>query len=208
MKITNQLISSFPVLSATAFVKASPKVLLAIASACSLTLAACSTSAPSASSSTSADSAATEATTEAATEATTRAATDPIDNIYTKENVAIGGADPVAYFNGDLAKGEFVEGSADFTYEWKGATWQFASAENRDTFAANPEQYAPEYGGYCAWAAAQDKLAAVSPDAWSIVDNKLYLNANKNIQTRWEKDIPGFISKANENWPSLSTKSL
>ena len=120
--------------------------------------------------------------------------------VYEKEGVAISGADPVAYFTEE----GFVPGSAEHTYEWRGATWQFASAENRELFACNPEEYAPQYGGYCAWAVGQNTLAAIDPNAWSIVDGKLYLNANKRIQERWNKDIPGNIALAEENWPTLS----
>ena len=126
--------------------------------------------------------------------------TSDSSNIYTESGVAIKGADPVAYFTEET----FVEGSADYTHEWGGATWQFSTLENRDLFAANPEQYAPQYGGYCAWAVGQNTLAAIDPNAWSIVDDKLYLNANERIQERWSKDIPGNIALAEENWPSLS----
>ena len=120
--------------------------------------------------------------------------------VYVEDGVAIQGADPVAYFT----EAGFVEGSDEFTHEWQGVTWQFASAENRDLFAAEPEKYAPQYGGYCAWAVGQNALAAIDPNAWSIVEGKLYLNANKRIQDRWNKDIPGNIALAEANWPELS----
>ncbi len=125
--------------------------------------------------------------------------------IYAEDGIAIGGADPVAYFS-SASEGDFVAGSADYTYDWNGATWQFASAQNRDAFAANPEQYAPQYGGHCAWAVAQNAIAAIDPRAWAVVDGKLYLNLNKKIQTRWQKDIPGNIAKADTNWPTLSVQ--
>ncbi len=118
---------------------------------------------------------------------------------YAEDGIAIKGADPVAYFT----QGQSVLGSSAHEYDWKGATWQFSSAENKDLFAANPEQYAPQYGGYCAWAISQDNLAPIDPTAWSIVDGKLYLNFSSDIQARWEKDIPGFISLANEKWPGI-----
>ncbi len=137
---------------------------------------------------------------EAASEASQAAA-----KIYVEDGVAIGGADPVAYFSA-ADEGDFVAGSAEYAYEWQGATWQFANAENRDAFAANPEQYAPQYGGHCAWAAAQDAIAAIDPSAWKVVDGKLYLNLNKKIQARWEKDVPGNIAKADTNWPELATQ--
>ena len=113
--------------------------------------------------------------------------------------LAIRGTDPVAYFT----EGGPVAGSSEFAYTWNNATWQFASAENRDLFAANPEQYAPQYGGFCAWAVSQGYTAPIDPNAWSIVDNKLYLNYDKGVQRRWERDIPGNISKADTNWPGV-----
>ena len=200
MKISNQVPSFYRVVSTARSIKLS-KALLACTAALSIGLTACATT----------PSAETTADTPVAPEAVdSEAVAESVDSetastkLYEKGGIAIGGADPVAYFTEDLAAGEYVEGSADFTHEWNGAVWQFESAENRDAFAASPEQYAPEYGGFCAWAAAQNQIAATSPEAWSVVDGKLYLNANKNIQTRWEKDIPGFIAQADENWPALS----
>ena len=135
------------------------------------------------------------------TEAVQSSADGDTATLFAKDGVAIEGADPVAYFTEEA----YVPGSAEYTHEWQGATWQFASAENRDLFAENPEQYAPEYGGFCAWAvAAKNTLVPVDPNAWSVVDGKLYLNANQKVQTNWLEDVPGFIAEANENWPSLS----
>ena len=126
---------------------------------------------------------------------------DTASAIFAEDGVAIAGADPVAYFTEEA----YVPGTDEYSYDWQGATWQFASAENRDLFAENPEQYAPEYGGFCAWAvAAKNTLVPVDPNAWSVVDGKLYLNANQKVQTNWLKDVPGFITEANDNWPSLS----
>lgn len=114
-------------------------------------------------------------------------------------NVAINGYDPVAYFR----QGRPVEGSADHTATWKGKVWRFASAENRDAFAAAPETYAPQYGGYCAWAVAEGYTASTDPAAWRIVDDKLYLNYSKSVQARWSRDIPGNIERADANWPKV-----
>jgi YHS domain-containing protein len=113
--------------------------------------------------------------------------------------VAIEGTDPVAYFE----EGKPVAGSSDFEHEWMGATWRFASAANRDQFAADPEKYAPQYGGYCAWAVAQGSTAKIDPAAWKIVDGKLYLNYSKGVQAQWVGDIPGNIAKADANWPKI-----
>lgn len=119
--------------------------------------------------------------------------------IFAEDSIAIRGADPVAYFT----EARYVSGSADYVYEWGDATWQFASIENRDLFADNPEQYAPQYGGFCAWAVAEGYTAPVDPEAWEIVDGKLYLNYDARIQRRWQRDIPGNIARANENWPEI-----
>lgn len=113
--------------------------------------------------------------------------------------VAINGHDPVAYFD----DGAPVEGSSSFEHEWNGATWRFASAENRDRFAAEPEAYAPQYGGYCAWAVSQGYTASTDPEAWKIVDGKLYLNYSKGVQKQWEADEAGNITKADGNWPRV-----
>ena len=112
---------------------------------------------------------------------------------------AIKGYDPVAYFT----DGKPVEGKKEFTYEWKGAKWFFASAEHRDQFKADPDKYAPRYGGYCAYAVAMGKTADIDPKAWKIVDGRLYLNYDQDIQKKWQADIPGFIEKANRNWPGV-----
>lgn len=119
--------------------------------------------------------------------------------VFVENGIAIRGADPVAYFT----QGSYVAGSADYTYEWGGAIWQFASAENRDLFASSPGQYAPQYGGFCAWAVSQGYTAPVDPTAWEIVDGKLYLNFDARIQRRWQQDIPGNIASADQNWPAV-----
>ena len=112
---------------------------------------------------------------------------------------AIGGYDPVAFFPAHKP----VEGSGDFTAKWKGATWRFASAENRAKFTAMPEKYAPQYGGYCAYAVANNSTAKIDPEAWKIVDGKLYLNYSKDIQKTWEADQTAFIMAADKNWPGV-----
>lgn len=121
--------------------------------------------------------------------------------IYTGllSNTAVGGYDPVAYHT----QGKPVQGSGSFTTRWKGATWRFASAENRALFLADPERYAPQYGGHCAWAVSQGYTAKGDPNHWRVVDGKLYLNYNAQVQTDWEKDIPGHIRNANGNWPKV-----
>ena len=82
-------------------------------------------------------------------------------------------------------------------------TWRFASASNRERFEREPERYAPQYGGYCAYAVSYGSTAPGDPHAWKIVDGRLYLNVNARIQAEWEKDIPGHVRKADANWPRL-----
>ncbi|PSB15456.1 YHS domain-containing protein [filamentous cyanobacterium CCP1] len=118
---------------------------------------------------------------------------------YSDNGFAIRGTDPVAYFQ----QGQPVQGSEAFSYEWGNATWLFSSAENRDLFASDPERYAPEYGGFCAWAVSQGYTAPIDPNAWKIVGDRLYLNATTGVQRRWERDIPGNIAKADQNWPGI-----
>jgi YHS domain-containing protein len=113
--------------------------------------------------------------------------------------LTLDGYDPVAYFT----DGKPVEGSKEWSADWNGATWRFASAAHRDQFLAEPETFAPQYGGYCAWAVAHGYTADIDPEAWSIVDGKLYLNYDKKVMEKWKQDVPGYIAKANENWPKL-----
>lgn len=113
--------------------------------------------------------------------------------------VAIDGFDPVAYFT----DGRPVEGRKEFAHDWGGATWRFASAGHRDLFAAAPEKYAPQYGGYCAWAVSNNYTADTDPQAWSIVDGRLFLNYSLEVRSKWEQDVPGNIARADRNWPKL-----
>jgi len=115
------------------------------------------------------------------------------------EGVALKGYDPVAYFTDGVP----VKGNKEFQYEWYGAKWLFSSREHLVMFQENPEKYAPRYGGYCAYAVSRKTTADIDPEAWAIVDGKLYLNLNKDVQTIWNKDRPGYINKADQNWPKL-----
>ena len=112
---------------------------------------------------------------------------------------AIHGYDTVAYFT----EGRPTRGDEAFQVEYNDATWLFASAANRDRFAADPETWAPQYGGYCAYGVSKGYAPDIDPVAWNIVDGKLYLNYSPNVQRKWEQDIPGYISTANEQWPGV-----
>jgi len=126
--------------------------------------------------------------------------TSPVARVNaTPEDIAIKGYDPVAYFTEQKP----VKGSDGFKYVWNGAKWRFATAEHRDLFKADPEKYAPRYGGYCAYAVSQGKTADIDPEAWTVFNERLYLNLNKDVQGLWMKDMQEYIRKADENWPHL-----
>ena len=116
--------------------------------------------------------------------------------------VAVRGTDVVAY----VTEGRPVTGRAEFTHAWRGADWRFASAANRDRFAADPDRYAPAYGGFCAYAVSEGYTAPIDPAAWRIVNGRLYLNYDRSVQRRWERDIPGRIARADANWPRLAAQ--
>jgi len=132
--------------------------------------------------------------------AVTSLAGAPVDPVNKNgKSIAIKGYDPVAYFTQSAP----ARGLPQVTQQWMGATWLFSSAGNRDLFAASPEKYAPRYGGYCAYAVSKGRTAGVDPEAWKIVDGKLYLNYSKGVQEKWQKDTKGRIEQADKNWPSL-----
>ena len=117
-------------------------------------------------------------------------------------NTAIKGYDPVAYFTESRA----VEGNSNFKHEWMGATWHFSSKENRDLFAANPKKYAPQYGGYCAYAVAQNTTASIDPTQFTVLNGKLYLNYSKYVNEQWNKERSQYIIDADKNWPKILDK--
>jgi hypothetical protein len=119
---------------------------------------------------------------------------------YEKNGAALSGHDAVAYFN----DGKPVPGDAAITHAHRGSTFRFASAANRDAFAANPDRYAPQYGGYCAFGTTRGYKAATDPAAFSVVDGKLYLNYNREVQTAWSKDAKSHIVTADAKWPEVA----
>ena len=123
-------------------------------------------------------------------------------NKTTFGSLALRGYDPVAYFT----EGKAVEGRKEFTHEYADANWRFASAANRDLFASNPGKYAPQFGGYCAWAVSKNSTAKIEPDAFQVVDGRLLLQYDKSIRDRFNKDTAGNLSKADANWPGLVAK--
>ncbi len=115
-------------------------------------------------------------------------------------STAIKGYDPVAYFTMSRA----VKGIEAFPFAWHNLTWYFMSKEHRDLFAANPEKYAPQYDGWCAWAMTESRKAVTDPEVWKIVEGKLYLNCSQHAFEKWSKDIPGNIKKADAIWQKMN----
>lgn len=119
--------------------------------------------------------------------------------VYTKaDKIAVGGYDPVSYFSGAP-----VKGAAQFQTTHEGATFQFANAENLAKFKADPAKYAPQFGGYCAYAVAKGGTAPGNPLNYTVHEGKLYLNLNSGIQKKWEANKSGYIADANSNWPKV-----
>lgn len=116
--------------------------------------------------------------------------------------ISLRGYDAVAYFAVDHA----VRGDAKYTYAWNGAKWLFSSEENMAKFMADPEVYAPQFGGYCAYAVSEGYTADADPEAWKIVDGKLYLNYNRDVQKTWEKNEAERIANGKKNWQQFKTK--
>lgn len=116
-----------------------------------------------------------------------------------RDGAAIGGYDTVAYF----MSGEPVRGHRDIAVQWKGAVWLFSSQRNRETFESNPRAFAPQYGGYCAYAVSRGGTSQTDPRAWRIVDGKLYLIHNNAVLRLWLDDLAGNIGLSDANWPAV-----
>ncbi len=127
------------------------------------------------------------------------------DQYVDKTGYAASGYDVVAYFDLQQSKvgqsqPEAIPGRAEFSAEYNGAKFAFASQANLDKFKADPAAYAPQFDGHCAYGVAQGGKVPGNPNLWRIVDGKLYLNINKSVVGFWEGDIPGNISVAGKNW--------
>lgn len=121
---------------------------------------------------------------------------------FNKDGVAIEGYDPVAFFTENAA----IQGSGKFVHEWQGVTWQFKSAENRDAFTSNPEKYAPQFGGYCAYGVSENHKSPTEPEAFTIINDKLYLNYNMAVLKEWRKNTGERIASGEKNWINLKDK--
>ena len=120
-------------------------------------------------------------------------------DFFETDGVALRGYDPVAYF----VAGEPRQGKSQYSYEYQGSKFYFASDANRRAFVEAPGKYAPQFGGYCAYGTSQGYKVSTQPDAFAIVEDKLYLNYNKKVQEIWRQDVPGNIERAEKNWPEV-----
>jgi hypothetical protein len=117
-------------------------------------------------------------------------------------HVAIKGYDTVAYFT----DGKAIKGNSEFEYVFGDARWQFSSAAHRDMFIADPDHYMPQYGGFCAGAMVFGDLAPADPEAWTIVDGRLYMVANKRFLERWRANFAENVGQTNSHWPALQKR--
>ena len=122
--------------------------------------------------------------------------------VFVKGGVAINGYDAVAYFT----EGKPVKGDDQFVYNWDGASWLFSSRQNLDSFKSDPEKFAPQYGGYCAFGMFQGHKASTDPNAWTIVNGKLYFNYNLKVKQMWTEKREEKIEIADKNWPDVKSK--
>lgn len=123
---------------------------------------------------------------------------------FEQDGVALRGYDPVAYFT----DGKPTKGTGAHTYEYKGSKFQFATAANQRRFARDPAKYAPQFGGFCAFGTANGYKVSTQPDAFAVVDGKLYLNHNLKVLELWQADVPGYITQAQTNWPEVAKAEL
>lgn len=122
--------------------------------------------------------------------------------VFATGGIAISGYDPVAYFT----DGKPVRGSPDHALMWRGATWYFASAATMEAFEMNPHAYAPQYGGYCAYAMTKGAIAATAPDAFAVSSGRLYLTYSTEIRAIWADDVAGNVALADAHWPAALNK--
>lgn len=125
------------------------------------------------------------------------------NEFFEKDGVALRGYDVVAYVEDSQA----AKGSVQYKAEYKGSIFHFSSAAHRDAFAADPAKYAPQYGGFCAYGMSKGYKAATDPAAFTVVNGKLYLNYNRDVQRQWSADVPGFVSLADKQWPTAQSQT-
>ena len=128
----------------------------------------------------------------------------PVNTLGSAEGLAIRGYDPVAYFR----EGGPRQGKPEFSVRHGGATWRFASAEHKALFEADPERYLPAYGGFCAYGTSRGYLVKIEPEAWSIVDGRLYLNYDLGVRETWARDTAKYLDRSEKNWPRLTARDI
>lgn len=131
------------------------------------------------------------------------AGTSEAGQFYERQGVAIDGFDPVAYFEDHKA----VKGLSSLSHRYKGSTFLFASAAHREAFAQTPERFAPQFGGFCAYGVAEGVKAAVAGEIWEIVEGKLYLNHDPQVQTKWKARRVALLRAAEANWPKVESST-
>lgn len=124
------------------------------------------------------------------------------DKVFVKDGVAINGYDAVAYFT----EGKPVKGNESFSLKADNSTWLFSTKENLEKFKKDQTKYKPQFGGFCAFGMSQGHEAPTDPNAWTVVNNKLYLNYNLDVKKDWLKDRDNLIIKAEKNWSDQKTK--
>jgi YHS domain-containing protein len=122
--------------------------------------------------------------------------------VFLTNGKAIKGFDAVAFFT-ELKP---VKGQDSLSYSWNGADWLFSTRQHLNLFKAQPEKYAPQYGGYCAYGTSQGHKAPTEVETWSVLDGKLYFNYSSKVKEMWSKDKAGYIKKADDQWPSIKDK--
>lgn len=122
--------------------------------------------------------------------------------IYSDSSIAINGYDPVAYFTENRP----VKGSSEYSIQWKGVNWLFSSRDNLNAFLSDPGKYEPQYGGYCAYGCSKGKKATTDPQAWTIVDGKLYLNNSLQVRAKWLMEQKQRIELADKYWPQIKNQ--
>jgi len=133
------------------------------------------------------------------------------DQYIDRTGFAVSGYDVVAYFGLTQSvvgqpQASPIPGRADITADYNGSTFAFSSAQNRDTFLSDPQKYAPQYDGHCAYGVAVGSKVPANPELWRIIDDRLYLNITKDVEETWEQDISGYIMKSEVEWSSLEPK--
>jgi YHS domain-containing protein len=123
-------------------------------------------------------------------------------SIFQTNEGSLKGYDVVAFYKDSAA----IKGNTAFSYSWQNATWYFKNAENLEAFKTNPEQYAPQYGGYCAYGVSDNHKAPTEANTFTIINGKLYFNYNQKVKTYWQKNTDQRIAKANELWPTIKDK--